>query len=704
MAKRGRQRLRTQPHTPARGPATAVVSGAPVVEREGDGLPRLGNRAMQRHLRDGRLTPAMLAHHQQALGNRAVQRLAARARQHSVGAAVAPLAQRVGLDDVMAPVGGGTATLEPPATTGPADLPPPEARRMIRQGSTGREVEYAQERLNAHGAAPPLAVDGIFGPLTRKATVAYQETHGLVPDAIIGPRTWGSLDGPTRLGGSSGSGSGGAGGPGSTVMLYDTGSQRFSPPAAGTKMTDIRDQIKAKQDKKPKPDLGKTVSVTGVKSGSDEEIFVWNALLQRAERQFWGGEIDVVTQIGPAPKGGGAAPVGQITIKIDGQGNATAELLNRGAVAVPSALPDKDAAVKALKADFGFSSVDDGSATWSLVDLNKVHAALSRLPAADRAGLAGVKLVRDRTLTDKGGNALSGEFRHEASVTAGSATTKSVATRSASLHIADLAFANDDISFIGDKGNAAVASFHTIVHEAGHAVETKALRDAQFATFEAQAEVNNDTQALNAAQQATNAAVTTANADGKAAIAKFNKYKPAEKKSGQPFATAFNAAVGSIDAFANNNTVAQFSKLEAAATKAIANRDAAKAKLPAGHAAHADFASAIQSQDAWFAAAQNRAKAAIALDASKTKLAQKKKDQAAVSDKSGKKSKRLENFVAVVNKNKIPPLTEYAKQHWPNEPEEFFAEAYSFWLNDPVYLEANARPLKAWFDAGEHLK
>ena len=46
---------------------------------------------------------------------------------------------------------------------------------------------------------------------------------------------------------------------------------------------------------------------------------------------------------------------------------------------------------------------------------------------------------------------------------------------------------------VGGKGNAAVGSFTTIVHEAGHAVETKALRDAQFATFQAQAVVNNDT-------------------------------------------------------------------------------------------------------------------------------------------------------------------------------------------------------------------
>ena len=90
-----------------------------------------------------------------------------------------------------------------------SEFPPPEARRTLRSGSRGREVEYAQQRLNAFGAAPPLAVDGIFGPLTRKATIAYQQSHGLVPDGVIGRRSWASLDGPTVVGEDSGAGAGG---------------------------------------------------------------------------------------------------------------------------------------------------------------------------------------------------------------------------------------------------------------------------------------------------------------------------------------------------------------------------------------------------------------------------------------------------------------------------------------------------------------
>ncbi|ABU58897.1 eCIS core domain-containing protein [Roseiflexus castenholzii] len=67
-------------------------------------------------------------------------------------------------------------------------------RRMISYGSQGPDVADAQQLLNQHGAAPPLAVDGIFGPKTRQATIAFQKSRGLAPDGIIGPLTWGALE------------------------------------------------------------------------------------------------------------------------------------------------------------------------------------------------------------------------------------------------------------------------------------------------------------------------------------------------------------------------------------------------------------------------------------------------------------------------------------------------------------------------------
>ncbi|MCJ8139409.1 N-acetylmuramidase domain-containing protein [Falsirhodobacter halotolerans] len=62
----------------------------------------------------------------------------------------------------------------------------------IGLGARGPAVKTAQQRLLAAGH-DPRAVDGWFGDNTRHATIAFQSAHGLVPDGIIGPKTWASL-------------------------------------------------------------------------------------------------------------------------------------------------------------------------------------------------------------------------------------------------------------------------------------------------------------------------------------------------------------------------------------------------------------------------------------------------------------------------------------------------------------------------------
>jgi peptidoglycan hydrolase-like protein with peptidoglycan-binding domain len=64
----------------------------------------------------------------------------------------------------------------------------------VRVGSRGEAVEELQQKLNTDGATPALVVDGIFGPLTRAAVVAFQQKYGLAPDGIVGPLTWGKMD------------------------------------------------------------------------------------------------------------------------------------------------------------------------------------------------------------------------------------------------------------------------------------------------------------------------------------------------------------------------------------------------------------------------------------------------------------------------------------------------------------------------------
>jgi nucleoid-associated protein YgaU len=57
------------------------------------------------------------------------------------------------------------------------------ARPTIRQGSTGTAVREWQGLMK-------ITTDGIFGPNTKAATVAYQKSRGLTADGIVGPITW----------------------------------------------------------------------------------------------------------------------------------------------------------------------------------------------------------------------------------------------------------------------------------------------------------------------------------------------------------------------------------------------------------------------------------------------------------------------------------------------------------------------------------
>ncbi len=71
----------------------------------------------------------------------------------------------------------------------------PASHPVLREGMRDSDdVRQLQTRLNQDGAAPPLVVDGWFGPLTRAALVAFQGRHGLTPDGECGLRTWGILD------------------------------------------------------------------------------------------------------------------------------------------------------------------------------------------------------------------------------------------------------------------------------------------------------------------------------------------------------------------------------------------------------------------------------------------------------------------------------------------------------------------------------
>ena len=85
-------------------------------------------------------------------------------------------------------------------TTSGDVLTPRAAHRQLPSGLDGDDVAFLQGRLNQDGASPPLTVDGHFRGGTRTAVFEFQRRHGLRPDGIVGPQTWGLIDELARAG------------------------------------------------------------------------------------------------------------------------------------------------------------------------------------------------------------------------------------------------------------------------------------------------------------------------------------------------------------------------------------------------------------------------------------------------------------------------------------------------------------------------
>lgn len=70
--------------------------------------------------------------------------------------------------------------------------PVTEPLPILKKGDHNEYVRNWQLFLNLNGYCCGNA-DGIFGPKTENAVKKWQENHGLKPDGIIGPLTWGTI-------------------------------------------------------------------------------------------------------------------------------------------------------------------------------------------------------------------------------------------------------------------------------------------------------------------------------------------------------------------------------------------------------------------------------------------------------------------------------------------------------------------------------
>lgn len=69
----------------------------------------------------------------------------------------------------------------------PPSPPQPRQLEITNPYMAGDDVRAVQTHVGA-------GVDGIYGPQTAAAVIRWQNLHGLVPDGIVGPLTWQSLE------------------------------------------------------------------------------------------------------------------------------------------------------------------------------------------------------------------------------------------------------------------------------------------------------------------------------------------------------------------------------------------------------------------------------------------------------------------------------------------------------------------------------
>jgi hypothetical protein len=362
-------------------------------------------------------------------------------------------------------------------------------------------------------------------------------------------------------------------------------------------------------------------AVTGVQAGSHAEIFLLSLLYSLSEKSRWGTEADIVTAIDWPAKPGDLPPQGRVTVRIDAQGAASAELIATGPVPAVAQTTFTDGSAK-LIADFGFASVTGWNDTpKDAAEISEVLAALellkSRAPQ-DIPALKGVELMRVPSL----GGQRCGEFFAGSQVALGAK-----ADVKPWLKLADCAFDPAKVQFFGGgAGSPTVpSSFQVILHEVGHAVETEQLRLAREGYVKAAAE-------LEAARKLV-----------AGDPAKFDaELKEAKRKR-------------KVNEFYKKQEATYKKNVEAQEKASTREQEEAR-KLESTRAPGSD------------------------------------------------RTRRLQKFIDLVNANNIRRFTQYSAQNWQQNPEEFYAEAYSLWLVDPAFVRTYYKVVYDFFQSGEYLK
>ena len=377
--------------------------------------------------------------------------------------------------------------------------------------------------------------------------------------------------------------------------------------------------------------------------------------------------------------------------------------------------PDPLAAEKAsLAKAFGFSRVADGSEKWTAADLAKVRRILGQIPNDAKAAIQGVALLRETKPNCPGGEP-AGCFRSIVNPTTGE--------REDVIEIGDDAFKSDkdfdkkEQEKSGVKSRrmdasgaeiTALPSEDVVAHEVGHALETALTRKAESARVKADIAVTPKHKALSNAIGAFTIPGVAGISNASAAELTYTGKLVDVSKSLTAVNKQFRAIPDEPKASELTASKKAVEKLKPNVKKAIAERDKAKAKLPAG-------SSAVQST---VEAGQNAALTAIddilkamqeLIDVQKVLEAAEAAEAATKTKAPGgpgggkmETSRRLAEVVAIVAIKKIDvknsgALGQYPKDHWPHEPGELYADLFQMSLTEPGGLKLFDPDIAAYF-------
>lgn len=511
-----------------------------------------------------------------------------------------------------------------------------------------------------------------------------------------------------------------------------------APPVKGVSAETIRKAIK--KERIDHGDMTDAIA-SGVTKNSDEEIFLLNFIYHLDMKDRKGTFYHLNTAIGWKDPSTNVIPQGLVTLTIDEKAVVTIELVRTGPrVSTPQLTVA--AATAQLQADFGVVVVNNKDKAWTPEELSEVSAAFALVPKADWTALKGVELRRVTSVNSEA----TGEFATRQGVD-DKANPPTVVYENV-LRLGDNAFNVQMIggkrvpqgeNVVGDTDTGKPVSYRTILHEVGHAVEKQrkretakerdeawvvenkaaTARDATYTTYEGLKDKSSpeagklnkeyseevkkaheahvtfnqkDSDAKATMIGAADLKAITDDADGKkkdldkatqAADTAAAAFSPKDLKDSDVYRASVAAARKAIDDYATNSSGKDANvlmNLEKALVNEVAKRKKAcsdlRKAIPSNPALTA-FHPVDIAQDAWVVALRTAARAP-------------------------ERTQRLQKFVTVVNNAKITPFTQYARETWPYDPAEFYAEAYSMWLTEPNFLNTNYKDIYHFFQSGDY--